>query len=491
MEDGLDLLRAWLRPDLVTAVAAPTPSGPSPQGLESTFLASLARARAFGARDVDVQVGADGATGRFTEVVIEDLARGVSLTGLRAWLAEGTPPLDPGRDWTLPDLRPPLGPPGFALTRFRTHHAGQTIESWALPDGTWEIHLHTGSTPGNRETWYLPIPDPAETLNRLRAALREGLSPAGPLRVRLQGEPVRPDHGHLAPLLDVRRSDDATECRLELVARPDGSLTLSHRGLVFFRGSCPIPHLRFSWDGAYHPGSREPGAAVARDFEATQRDLGELLVTRLATGELPGEAWLHFLAGHPDPAWRSRPLGRDLRGRPFTTQELVEGTALAVSAAATLPPAGPEFRLVDERLWTNATLQDLRRQESSPRHQTSDAGLAAHRLQPPADHPCAGWPRLWERQAARDPRLAFAGGLAFCELHRPGSGAWPFFPAPGSSEMVRVRVLPKTWDLHGALWIVVNHPLTARLGASCAPDDAVRLLATLVLLSQDQEPSGD
>jgi len=39
--------------------------------------------------------------------------------------------------------------------------------------------------------------------------------------------------------------------------------------------------------------------------------------------------------------------------------------------------------------------------------------------------------------------------------------------------------------------VAVNHPLIERLGARCAPADAVRLLATLVLLSQDQEPAGD
>ncbi len=487
MEDGLDLLRAWLRPDVDAGVPASRAAEPAPGGLEAVFLASLARARAFGARDVDVWVGADPETGRFTEVVIEDVARGISRTRLRAWLTDGTPPLDPGRDWTLPALRGPLGPPGFTLARFCTHLAGQTIEAWVLPDGAWELHLRSDSVPGNRETWYLPDPGPQETLDRLRAALVEGISPLGTLRVRLQGERVHagtPDQ----PLHAVRRADDATEARLELAARPDGALVLSHAGLVFFRGPCPIPHLNFFWDGAYRPGRLNPAVAVTRDLEVARQALGESLLEQLTKGATDGDAWRLFLAGHPDPAWRLRPLGRDLRGQPFNTRDLVEGVALSVSATATLPPADPEFRLLDGRLWSTVTLLALRRQEASRTGAPDDPGQPARRLRPDEDHPCARWSPLWEREAARDPRLAFAHGLVFCELHRPDPGAWPFFPARGSCDLVRLRSLPGTWDRQGALWVAVNHPLVVRLAARCTPGDAVRLLATLVLLSQDEEP---
>lgn len=488
MEDGLDLLRAWLRPDVEAGVpASGAGAGPPTGELEAAFLSSLARARAFGARDVDVRVGPDPETGRFTEVVIGDVARGLSLTRLRAWLTDGTPPVHPERDWTLPGLRGPLGPPGFTLARFRTHRAGQTVEAWVLADGTWELHVRSDNVPGNLETWYLPEPGPGETLDRLRVALREGLSPHGELRVHLQGERVQSEPAG-RPLLEVRHLDDATGYRLELVARPDGDLVLSHGGLVFFRGPCPIPHLSFHWDGIYRPGCKNPAMAVERDLETARRDLGIKLIELLTKGEAGGDAWRCFLAGHPEPAWRLHPLGCDLRGRSFTTRDLVEGVALSVSAAATWPPADPEFRLLDGRLWPAATLHALRRQEASRTGAPDEPGQAARRLRPDEDHPCARWSPCWEREAARDPRLAFDHGLVFCELHRPEPGAWPFFPARGSWDLVRLQTLPETWDRHGALWVAVNHPLVVRLAARCTPGDAVRLLATLVLWSQDEDP---
>jgi hypothetical protein len=211
----------------------------------------------------------------------------------------------------------------------------------------------------------------------------------------------------------------------------------------------------------------------------------------LTKGTTDGEAWRLFLAGHPDPAWRLRPLGRDLRGQPFTTRDLVEGTTLSVNATATLPPAGPEFRLLDGRIWPSATLHALGVQEGPRGGSPDDPGQAARRVRADADHPCAGWPALWEREAARDPRLAFAQGLALCELHRPDPVAWPFFPADGSVDLLRLRVLTGTWDLHGALWVAVNHPVVVRLAVRFGPEDAVRLLAALVLLSQDADPSSE
>jgi hypothetical protein len=167
----------------------------------------------------------------------------------------------------------------------------------------------------------------------------------------------------------------------------------------------------------------------------------------------------------------------------------VEGTALAVSSAVTLPPVGPEFLLLDERAWPADSLLELRRQEAPDAGFPDEPGQGARRLLPERDHPCARWPELWRRESELEPRLAFRLGLTLCELHRPTAAAWPFFPVQGSPDLVRLRTLPRTWDSRGALWVAVNHPLVTSLASRCSPEDAVRLLSLLVLLSQDQDVS--
>ncbi len=487
MEDGLDLLRAWLRPALEDGAAIPI-SGPDagPRTLESVFLDSLARALAMGARDVDVCVAPEAACGRFTEVTLEDTAPGLSLTAMRAWLSTGAPPRDPGHDLTLPGFSPPIGPPGFALSRFRTSAAGQTVEAWVLPDGTWELHLHTGRATGNRETWYLNNPDPGETLERLRATLAGTLA-GGPLRVWLQGTACVPEPTPAGSRFHVERADATVRCRLDLLDRPDGALVLAHRGFVFHRGPGPAPYLHFLWDSAFGPEVGDPGTAAGADLRELRRELGERLQVRLIDDPATADDWRRFLAGHPDPGWQAREVGRDLRGVFFTISDLREKVVLPAGAGEPGTPTREEFLIIDSTHWTPELVRTL----AGPRPGDTQAAsrcLAARRLELPHDHPCAAWPRHWEREAARDPRLAFARGLRFAELHRPAA-AWPFFPMEKDVDLARLRALPTPpWDRSGALWVAVNHPLVLRLAACFAPGDAVRLLADLVLLAQDLEP---
>ena len=492
MEDGLDLLRAWLRADVGPSdpgawATAGIPSQAGGRTLESAFASSLARALAFGARDVDVRVAPDAACGRFTEVTLEDTAPGLSLTALRAWLSTGAPPRDPGHDRTLPGFSPPFGPPGFALSRFRTSAAGQTVEAWVLPDGTWELHLHTGRATGNRETWYFHNPDPGETLERLRVALAAARA-GGPLRVWLQGTPCDPGPTPAGSRFHVERADAAVRCRLDLLDRPDGALVLAHRGFVFHRGPGPAPYLNFLWDSAFGPEVGDPGTAAGADLRELRRELGERLLNRLIDDPATADDWRRFLAGHPDPGWRAREVGRDLRGVFFTIPDLREKVVLPAGTTAPGDPTGADFLALDRTRWTPEVVRMLTG-PTAAKSRRGDGRLAARRVTLPAGHPCAAWPRLWEKEAARDPRLACSSGLVTAEIHEPSTAAWPFFPVDGAVGLARLRALPPPpWGREGALWVAVNHPLVVRLAARLAPGDAVRLLGALVLLAQDLEP---
>jgi len=499
MEDGFSLVREFLRPQLTSPASKWVTSHGQLHDFETIILGALQRATAFGARDVDLRVATETETGAFTVVECSDTAPGLSLTRLRRWLAEGTPPTGDADDWTMPPCPAPTGPAGFALTRFRTSHAGQTIEAWILPDGTWEIHLHSENVVGNRSLWYLRAPDPATALSRIRTCFQERCARSS-LRIFLQGERLLPATGPADSVFHVEHADPAVHHRLDLISRGQGEIVLFHRGFLLQRGPCPVPHLHFEWDTAVRPDVGDAAAAVGRHFEAAHRQLGLELAARLASGTLGVDPWVLFLSGNPEAEWMELQVGRDLRGLPFTTRDLVVRTAVPVSPLSTLPPVGAELRLVDENVWSTTTLSRLRRSLArTGLAEATDGGIAARRLlpavrgpEPGAANPCASWPLRWTRFAARDPRLAFDGGLVLAEIHRPEAGVWPFFPVRDSGDLTRLRTIPPVpWSLDGALWLGVNHPLVVRLAAIAEPADAVWTLARLFLLSQELEPDDE
>ncbi|MBU1069536.1 hypothetical protein KJ975_08215 [Myxococcota bacterium] len=501
MEDGFSLVREFLRPQLTSRAPVLVSLWGQLHDFETVIIGALQRAAALGARDVDLRVETDAETGIFTVVEMADTAPGLSLTQLRRWLAEGTPPTGDAYDWTLPPCPAPTGPSGFALTRLRTSHAGQTVEAWILPEGTWEIHLHSENVVGNRSLWYLRTPDPATALSRIRACVQERCARSS-LRIFLQGEPLLPAAGPADSVFHVEHADPVVRRRLDLISRGQGEIVLHHRGFLMQRGPCPVPHLHFEWDTAVRSDIGDAAAAVGRHFEAAHRQLGLELAAQLAQGAIGANVWVLFLSGIPEPEWMELPVGRDLRGLPFSTRDLIVQTAVPVSPLSTLPPVGAQIRLIDENVWSPGVLSQLRRtvtRSGLSEAAASGEGIAARRWlpsgtdrDPAAAGPCAGWPRLWARLAARDPRLAFAGGLILAEVHQPDAGAWPFFPADGTAELARLRTLPLApWNLEGALWLAVNHPIVARLAGIAEPAAAVWILARLVLLSQDLEPDDD
>ncbi|PKN46978.1 MAG: hypothetical protein CVU59_04405 [Deltaproteobacteria bacterium HGW-Deltaproteobacteria-17] len=430
---------------------------------------------------------------------LADTAPGLSLTRLRRWLADGTPPTADRDDWTAPPCPPPTGPAGFALTRLRTSHAGQTVEAWILPDGTWEIHLHSENVAGNRSLWYLREPDPATARSRIRTCVAQRCARSS-LRIFLDGERLLSAVGPASSVFHVEHADPVAHRRLDLIFPAQGELVLFHRGFLVQRAPCPVPHLHFEWDTSVRSDAGDAADAVRRHFEVARCQLAETLASRVAEGAVDADAWVLFLSGNPGPEWMELPVGRDLRGLPFSTRDLVAQTVLPVSPLSTFPPVGAQLRLVDENVWSPGLLSQLRRTVTrSGRSEAANSGegLAARRLTPEecsqsAAGACADWPQAWARLAARDPRLAFDGGLVLAELHQPNDGAWPFFPGPDHGDLVGLRVLPPApWRLHGALWLGVNHPVVQRLATLAGPADAVWILARLVLLSQELEPDDE
>ena len=494
MEDGFSLVREFLHPQLTTQ----TPTFETPQGslrdLETMIVQNLQRAVAFGARDVDLRVTRETEFEAFTVVELSDTAPGLSLTRLRRWLCDGTFCEETERDWTLPSFPSPIGPSGFALARFRTAHAGQTVEAWILPDGTWEIHLHSEFSVGNRLRWYLRAPDPERALLSLRRCLQERCRLAR-LRFFVQGERLTAEPGAPDSVFHVRHDGAASRTRLDLISGTHGEVSLFHRGFLLQKGPSPVPHLNFEWDHEIRPDAGDAAGAVERDFAAARRILEDKLISGLAPGVTRASWWALYLAGVPSTEVLDRQLGQDLHGLPFSTRDLLEKITLPVSLGTTLPPAGPQVLLLDANLWPAEVLARIRgameRRADGP-DAVGNTTLAARRFVPAPEDPRALWPRLWERLAAREPRLAFAGGLVLAELHQPGTQAWPFFPVARSVEMVRLRTLPPApWNLEGALWLAVNHPLVERLAAIAEPADAVWILARLILLSQELEPDDD
>jgi len=491
MEDGFNLVREFLRPQLTAAAAEFETPQCQLRDFETILVQNLQRAAAFGARDVDLRVELETQTGTFTMVELSDTAPGLSLTRLRRWLSDGAFCEESERDWTRPPGPPPIGPAGFALARFRTAHAGQTVEAWILPNGTWEIHLDSEYSVGNRLRWYLRAPDPETALVRIRRCLQEHCRFSS-LRFFIQGQRFFIDPTPQDSVFHVEGTAAASRFRLHLISGLAGVISLYHRGFLLQKGPCPIAHLDFSWDCGPGPEFGNASGAVTRDFAAARRLLEDSLLSGLATGATQTSWWPLFLAGHPAPEILDRTIGRDLLGHPFSTRDLLEKITLPVSPVSTLPPADSRVLLLDASLWPADLLSRIRQVlelgANGPKT-VDNTFMAARRLEPVPEDPRAMWPRLWERLASREPRLAFCGGLVLAELHRPVTQAWPFFPVEGTAELARLHSLPPTpWDLNGALWLAVNHPLVERLAEIAEPADAVWILARLVLLSQDLEP---
>ncbi len=491
MEDGFDLVREFLRPQLTAAAAEFETPPVLLRDFETILLQNLQRSVALGARDVELRVERETETGVFTMVELSDTAPGLSLTRLRRWLSDGAFSEESEKDWTRPPCPPPIGPAGFALARFRTAHAGQTVEAWILPDGTWEIHLDSEHSVGNRLRWYLRAPDPETAPDRIRRCLEEHCRFSS-LRFFVQGERFFIDPAPTGSVFHVEGTTAASRFRLHLISGSAGELSLYHRGFLLQKGPCPIAHLDFSWDCGPGPDFGDAAAAVTRDFAVARRLLEDSLLSALATKATPASCWPLFLAGHPAPEILDRTIGQDLLGHPFSTMDLLEKIVLPVSPVSTLPPVDSRVLLLDGNLWSADLLSRIR-QVLEFCANDFEAGrnsiLAARRIKLAPEGSFVLWPRLWERLASREPRLAFRGGLVLAELHHPVTQAWPFFPVEGSVELARLQALPPTpWDLNDALWLAVNHPLVERLAEIAEPADAVWILARLVLLSQDLEP---
>ncbi|MBA4379486.1 MAG: hypothetical protein C0393_02160, partial [Anaerolinea sp.] len=339
--------------------------------------------------------------------------------------------------------------------------------------------------------WYLRAPDPEAVLFAIRRCLQERCA-HGSMRFFLQGQRLTLEPSPPDSLLHVQLDSLASRSRLDLVTGTQGEISLYHMGFLLQKGPCPVPHLCFSWNTGYRPEIGDAAAAVARDFSAALKTLEDTLVSGLNAGTVSARLWALFLASAPAPEVLDRPLGRDLLGQAFTTRDLIEKTVLTISPVRTLPPGGSKLLLLDEARWSPAILQDLREAAERLGHGLDldgGAGIAARRWNPAPEDPRSRWPRLWEALAERDSRLAFSEGLVLAELHRPDTQAWPFFPVDDSGELARLRALPPVpWNLHGALWLAVNHPLVEHLTTLAEPAEAVWILARLFLLSQDLEP---